>query len=282
MAVVVRSLRKPAHTITADPNNPVWLSRGLLSGDFDVKLHRETRCPGIRFAAGYWQFFSRDRHHTLYVANRDDIPHLTADRAANAERIRRVASLIVVWGDEYPLENGQWLATLLGWNASIEVSGLIRRPVDPRSDAPDGDRTAGGATRYKPPQNPAHYAEVAVYLGLNGAGDTGQGRLRKLTLAYHYREYLLGIHDAKSIPQLDVSIAMCEHSDRAVEIYTTHLRKHIWPRDPGTSRDLLRYLLHNELITRADVYQADRIAEENKRSGASDETARRFGYRRDR
>ena len=41
MAVVVRSIRRPVHEITADQNNVVWLSREFLSGDTDEKLHRE-------------------------------------------------------------------------------------------------------------------------------------------------------------------------------------------------------------------------------------------------
>jgi hypothetical protein len=258
----------------------VWLSRALLSGNFDVKLHREPRCPGVRFAGGSWQLFSRDRDYTLYVASRDDLPNLTADRAANAERIVRAARMTLVWGDEYQLENGLWLVTLRGWIASIEVRGLNGRPVDPGPGTSSGDLTALGRVPYKPPQNPAHYQEALSYLGLNGADKNGRGQQRQLTLAYHYREYVLGIRDAKAIRQLEVSIAMCEHSDRAVEIYTTQLRRLIWPRNSGTSRDLLRYLLHNDLVTRTTVYQADRRAEENRRSGASDRTAQRFGYRR--
>jgi hypothetical protein len=279
MAVVVRSLRQgPA--VTADPNSVVWLSRALLSGNFDVKLHRDDRCPGVRFAGGAWQLFSRDKNHTLYVANRDDLPNLTADRATNAERIVQAARVTVAWGDEYLLENGVWLVSLRGWNASIEVRGIIRRPVDPGPGTPGGDLTALGPVPYKPPQNPAHYQEALSYLGLNGTDKSGRGQQRRLTLAYHYREYVLRIQGAKAISQLDVSIAMCEHSVRAVEIYTTQLRRLIWPRGSGTSRDLLRYLLHNDLITRTTVFQADRRAEENRRSGESDRTAQRFGYRR--
>ena len=257
-----------------------WLDRGLLSGDRDLTLHRAPRCAGLRYVHRQWELFSRDTTHEVYLAPHEDetpLDHQAVEAAARhvlpVAPAQHYETLPVV------LEDGGWLVSVGTWVLPLRLEAPAPAHHRGRPSAEHGreqpptqeeEARAGGlATRRSSPRRPEAVADVRAYFDRNGTA--------RMAMAFHYREYILGLPAPQPVPMTEVAIAFDLSGEGAVSDYKKLLQDLIW-KERGHPRELAEFLLANGLLTRADLELARKIAMANERSGKSELTRQRLQY----
>ena len=100
----------------------------------------------------------------------------------------------------------------------------------------------------------------------------------RLTMAYYYQEFILGLAAPQTVPMIDVVIALDLSGEGAVSDYKKLLQGFIW-KERGHARDLADFLLANGLLTPADLDEARQVAAENERKGICEIARQRLQYR---
>ena len=100
----------------------------------------------------------------------------------------------------------------------------------------------------------------------------------RLTMAYYYQEFILGLAAPQTVPMTNVVIALNLSGEGAVSDYKKLLQGFIW-NERGHARDLADFLLANGLLTPADVDEARQVAADNERSGVCEMARQRLRYR---
>ena len=100
----------------------------------------------------------------------------------------------------------------------------------------------------------------------------------RLTMAYYYQEFILGLPAPQTVPMINVVIALDLSGEGAVSDYKKLLQGFIW-KQRGHARDLADFLLANGLLTPADLDEARQVAAENERNGVCEIARQRLQYR---
>jgi hypothetical protein len=100
----------------------------------------------------------------------------------------------------------------------------------------------------------------------------------RLTMAFYYQEFILGLAAPQTVPMINVVIALDLSGEGAVSDYKKLLQGFIW-KERGHARDLADFLLANGLLTPADLDEARRVAAENERKGVCEIARQRLQYR---
>ena len=100
----------------------------------------------------------------------------------------------------------------------------------------------------------------------------------RLTMAYYYQEFILGLAAPQTVPMMNVVIALNLSGEGAVSDYKKLLQGFIW-KERGHARDLADFLLANGLLTPADLDEARHAAADNERSGVCEMARQRLQYR---
>jgi hypothetical protein len=254
-----------------------WLDRSLLSGNRDLTLHRAPRCAGLRYVHRQWELFSRDTTHEVFLAPHGDETPL--DHGAVEAAARHV--LPVAPAQHYEtlpvvLDDGGWLVSVGTWVLPLRLEAPAhrgRRPAERPSEQPptrgEEARPGGLATRRGSPRRPEAAADVRAYFDRNGTA--------RMAMAFHYREYILGLPAPQPVPMTEVAVAFDLSGEGAVSDYKKLLQDLIW-KERGHPRELAEFLLANGLLTRADLELAAKTAMANERSGKSELARRRLQY----
>jgi hypothetical protein len=253
--------------VSCPPDEITWLDRRTLSGDEDLTLHRAPRCAGLRYVHHRWELFSRDTTYRVYLA-----PD-AAGTPLSADAVQRTACQVLpVAPARYEalpvvLAAGSWLVSVGAW-----VLRLRLRLDDPA--APDGDKQlttrAGEIRRRGSVPGEDAVARVRGYFMRNVTA--------RLTMAYYYQEYILGLAAPQTVPMTDVVIALNLSGEGAVSDYKKLLQGLIWS-ERGHARALADFLLANGLLTPADLDEARQAAADNERSGVCETARQRLQYR---
>ena len=258
--------------VSCPPDEITWLDRLILSGNEDLTLHRAPRCAGLRYVHHRWELFSRDTTYPVYLA-----PD-AAGTPLSAEGVQRAASHVLpVAPARYEalpvvLTEGSWLVSVGTWVLRLRLEVLAGPHADPA--APDGDKQpatrAGKIVRRggAPAEDAA--ARVKAYFVRNATA--------RLTMAYYYQEFILGLAAPQTVPMMDVVIALNLSGEGAVSDYKKLLQGLIW-NERGHTRDLADFLLANVLLTTADLDEARQVAADNERSGVCEMARQRLQYR---
>jgi hypothetical protein len=249
-----------------------WLDRRLLSGNEDLTLHRAPRCAGVRYVHHRWELFSRDTTYRVYLAPE------AAGIPLSAQAVQRMACQVLpVAPARYEalpvvLAEGSWLVSVGTWVLRLQLDG----PARPRAElaVPDGDKQpatrAGNITRRGSVPGEDAVSRVLGYFMRNATA--------RLTMAYYYQEFILGLAAPQTVPMMNVVIALNLSGEGAVSDYKKLLQGLIW-KERGHARDLADFLLANGLLTPADLDEARHAAADNERSGVSEMARQRLQYR---
>jgi hypothetical protein len=258
--------------VNCPPDEITWLDRRMLSGDEDLTLHRAPRCGGLRHVHHRWELFSRDTTYRIYLAPDAAGTPLTA---AAVERTAR--HVLPVAPTRYealpvPLAEGSWLVSVGPWvlRLRLEVSG--RRPAEPTVPADGQQLTTRAGTIMRRGSEPGEDAVARV------RGYFDRNVTARLTMAYYYQEFILGLAAPQTVPMITVVIALDLSGEGAVSDYKKLLQSLIW-KERGHARDLVDFLLANGLLTPADLDEARQVAAENERTGVCEIARQRLQYR---
>jgi hypothetical protein len=244
----------------------------MLSANEDLTLHRAPRCAGLRYVHHRWELFSRDMTHRVYLAPE------AAGTPLSAEAVQRTACHVLpVAPARYEalpvvLAEGSWLVSVGTWVLRLRLDVLARTRADPA--APDGDKqpTTRAGTIMRPRSVPAEDAVARV------RGYFMRNATARLTMAYYYQEFILGLAAPQTVPMMNVVIALNLSGEGAVSDYKKLLQGLIWS-ERGHARDLADFLLANGLLTPADLDEARLAAADNERSGVCEMARQRLQYR---
>ena len=258
--------------VNCPPDEITWLDRRMLSGDEDLTLHRAPRCAGLRYVHHRWELFSRDTTYRIYLA-----PDATGT-PLTAEAVERTARHVLpVAPTRYealpvPLAEGSWLVSVGPWvlRLRLEVSG--RRPAEPPVPADGQQLTTRAGTIMRRGSEPGEDAVARV------RGYFDRNVTARLTMAYYYQEFILGLAAPQTVPMIAVVIALDLSGEGAVSDYKKLLQSLIW-KERGHARDLVDFLLANGLLTPADLDEARQVAAENERTGVCEIARQRLQYR---
>ena len=258
--------------VSCPPDEITWLDRRTLSGDEDLTLHRAPRCAGLRYVHHRWELFSRDTTYRVYLAPE------AAETPLRAEAVQRTARHVLPTAparyEAQPviLSAGSWLVSVGTWVLRLRLDA----PAFPLADpvVPDGGQqvTAGTGTIVRRGGEPGEdaVARVRSYFERNA--------MARLTMAYYYQEFILGLAAPQAVPMMNVVIALNLSGEGAVSDYKKLLQGLIW-KQRGHARDLADFLLANGLLTAADLDEARQAAAENERSGVCAMARQRLQYR---
>ena len=256
------------------PDEITWLDRRVLSGDEDLTLHRAPRCAGLRYVHHRWELFSRDTTYPVYLAPE------AAGTPASAQAVQRTACQVLpVAPARYEalpvvLAEGSWLVSVGTWVLRLRLDGPARSGANPAT--PDAEQQEQPTTR----------AGTIIRRG-SVPGEDAVARVRgyflrnataRLTMAYYYQEFILGLAAPQTVPMTNVVIALNLSGEGAVSDYKKLLQGFIWS-ERGHTRDLADFLLANGLLTTADLDEARQTAADNERSGVCEMARRRLQYR---
>ncbi len=244
----------------------------MLSGNEDLTLHRAPRCAGLRYVHHRWELFSRDTTYRVYLAPE------AAGTPLSAEAVQRTACHVLpVAPARYEalpvvLAEGPWLVSVGTWVLRLRLDMSARPRADPA--ATDGDkqpttRVGKIMPRGSVPGEDA-VARVRGYFVRNATA--------RLTMAYYYQEFILGLAAPQTMPMMNVVIALNLSGEGAVSDYKKLLQGLIW-KERGHARDLADFLLANGLLTPADLDEARRVVADNERSGVCEMARQRLQYR---
>ena len=248
-----------------------WLDRALLSDNKDVTLHRAPRCAGLRYVHHRWELFSRDTTHRIYLA--PDV----AGATSTPEAVQRAADHILPPAparyetQPVPLEKGLWLVSVGDWVLRLRLDEPACR-TDPA--APDDGKEPTTEAR-----------QIVLRSGTPGeaavsrvSGWFAKNATARLTMAYYYQEFILGLPAPQTIPMMDVVVALNLSGEGAVSDYKKLLQGLIWSQR-GHARDLVGFLLANGLLTLADLDEARQVVAGNERNGVCEMARQRLRYR---
>jgi hypothetical protein len=260
--------------VSCPPDEITWLDRGILSDNEDLTLHRAPRCAGLRYVHHRWELFSRDATYQVYLAPDN------AGAPLRAEAVRRTARHVLPTAPEsyearpVVLDQGLWVVSVADWVLRLRLDMAAAADVD--AAAPDGDREK------------VTVANETVRRGAAGAirkdavprvrGYFERNATARLSMAYYYQEFILGISTPQTVPMLDVVIALNLSGEGAVSDYKKLLQGFIWS-ERGHARDLTGFLLTNRLLTPADLNEARLTADRNERDGVCEAARQRLRYR---
>ncbi len=244
----------------------------MLSDDEDLTLHRAPRCAGLRYVHHRWELFSRDTTHRVYLAPQ------AAGTPLRAEAVQRAACHVLPAAparyEALPviLSEGLWLVSVGTWVLRLRLDTSARSRADPA--VPDGDKQAttraGTIVRRGSVPGEDAVARVRGYFERNATA--------RLTMAYYYQDFILGLAAPQTVPMMNVVIALDLSGEGAVSDYKKLLQGFIW-KERGHARDLADFLLVNGLLTPADLDEARQVAAENERSGVCAMARQRLQYR---
>jgi hypothetical protein len=255
---------------TCLPDQLTLLTRAVLARPDDprrVRLHSGDGSPGIRVAAGRWQVVSfdalypvtvtwssklgKDAHGAIAMTAQNGKP-LSSDIL---DSIKSAQTDTALPGHEVDLHDGTWILLVINWPAVVTIKG--QPPLIPSQRTSHLEITDQGYS-YPEPTEKDHENAVRKYLGkVKGERDGERAELRRLALAYRYRDEIRKIRSANEITDSQVQ----QLFGFGLANVKTELRKKIWGSKPGRDdRDsaLIRYLLDHQIIGLADVVAADR------------------------
>jgi hypothetical protein len=258
--------------VSCPPDEITWLDRRVLSGNEDLTLHRAPRCAGFRYVHHRWELFSRDTTYRVYLAPE------AAGTPLTAEVVQRTACHVLPAAparyEALPvvLAEGSWLVSVGTWVLRLRLDVSARARVEPA--APNGDKqaTTRAATIVRRGSIPGEDAVARV------RGYFERNATARLTMAYYYQEFILGLATPQTVPMTNVVIALNLSGEGAVSDYKKLLQGFIW-KERGHARDLADFLLANGLLTHADLDEARQAAADNERSGACETARQRLQYR---
>ncbi len=258
--------------VSCRPDEITWLDRRMLSGDEDLTLHRAPRCAGLRYVHHRWELFSRDTTYRIYLA-----PY-AAGTPLSAEAVERTARHVLpVAPARYEalpitLTEGSWLVSVGPWVLRLRLDVADRPPAEPRvpDDGKQLTTRAGTIVRRSGGAGEDAVARVRGYFERNTTA--------RLTMAFYYQEFILGLAAPQTVPMINVVIALDLSGEGAVSDYKKLLQGFIW-KERGHARDLADFLLANGLLTPADLDEARRVAAENERKGVCEIARQRLQYR---
>ena len=258
--------------VSCPPDEITWLDRRMLSGDEDLTLHRAPRCAGLRYVHHRWELFSRDTTYRIYLA-----PYV-AGAPLSAEAVERTARHVLpVAPARYEalpiaLTEGSWLVSVGPWVLRLRLDVADRPPAEPRlpDDGKQLTTRAGTIVRRSGGAGEDAVARVRGYFERNTTA--------RLTMAFYYQEFILGLSAPQTVPMINVVIALDLSGEGAVSDYKKLLQGFIW-KERGHARDLADFLLANGLLTPADLDEARRVAAENERKGVCEIARQRLQYR---
>jgi hypothetical protein len=258
--------------VSCAPDEITWLDRRTLSGDEDVTLHRAPRCAGLRYVHHRWELFSRDTTYRVYLA--PDAP----GTPLSAEAVERTASHVLpVAPARYEalpvtLPEGSWLVSVGRSVVRLRLEMTARRPAEPPVPDDGTQVTTRAGTIVRRGSGPGEDAVARV------RGYFERNKTARLTMAFYYQEFILGLPAPQTVPMIDVVIALDLSGEGAVSDYKKLLQGFIW-KERGHARDLADFLLANGLLTPADLDEARRVAAENERKGVCEIARQRLQYR---
>jgi hypothetical protein len=258
--------------VSCPPDEITWLDRRTLSGDEDVTLHRAPRCAGLRYVHHRWELFSRDTTYRVYLA--PDTAGTPASAEAAERTARHVLPVAPARYEALPvaLTEGAWLVSVGRWVVRLRLEVAARPPAE--SLAPDDGQQittrAGTIVRRGGEAGEDAVARVRGYFERNVTA--------RLTMAYYYQEFILGLPAAQTVPMINVVIALDLSGEGAVSDYKKLLQGFIW-KERGHARDLADFLLANSLLTPADLDEARQVAADNERKGVCEIARQRLQYR---
>ena len=258
--------------VSCPPDEITWLDRRTLSDDEDLTLHRAPRCAGLRYVHHRWELFSRDTTYRVYLAPEGDGTPLRAE--AVQRTARHVLPVAPAHYEALPiiLPEGPWLVSVGSWVVRLRLelaAGTAARPAVTDSDKQLTTRAGTIMRRGSTPGEDA-VARVRAYFERNATA--------RLTMAYYYQEFILGLAAPQTVPMMNVVIALDLSGEGAVSDYKKLLQGLIW-KERGHARDLADFLLANGLLTPADLDEARRVAAENERRGICEMARQRLQYR---
>jgi hypothetical protein len=258
--------------VNCPPDEITWLDRRMLSGDEDLTLHRAPRCAGLRYVHHRWELFSRDTTYRIYLAPDEAGTPLTAEAVERTARHVLPVAPTRYEALPVPLAEGSWLVSVGPWvlRLRLEVSG--RRPAEPPVPADGQQLTTRAGTIMRRGSEPGEDAVARV------RGYFDRNVTARLTMAYYYQEFILGLAAPQTVPMIAVVIALDLSGEGAVSDYKKLLQSLIW-KERGHARDLVDFLLANGLLTPADLDEARQVAAENERTGVCEIARQRLQYR---
>jgi len=254
--------------VACPPDEITWLDRAVLSGNEDVTLHRAPRCAGLRCVHHRWELFSRDTTYRVYLA--PDTNGAAPDAAAVQRAARHVLPVAPARYEALPvvLEEGAWLVSVASWVLRLRLDAA----APPAAATPVGPPTQDGKVRPRAPGDPGEEAVSRV------RGYFERNATARMTMAFYYREFILGLAAPQTPPMMEVVVALDLSGEGAVSDYKKLLQGLIW-QERGHARNLPAFLLANGLLTPADLDEARRVVADNERRGVSEMARRRLKYR---
>jgi hypothetical protein len=249
-----------------------WLDRRVLSGNEDLTLHRAPRCAGLRYVHHRWELFSRDTTYRVYLAPDAAGTHLSAE--AVQRTARHVLPVAPARYEALPvvLAEGSWLVSVGTWVLRLRLDEAVHHRADPTGPGGDQQPTTRAGTIVRRDSVPGEDAVARV------RGYFVRNATARLTMAYYYQEFILGLAAPQTVPMMDVVIALNLSGEGAVSDYKKLLQGLIWS-ERGHARDLADFLLGNGLLTPADLDEARQVAAENERTGVCEMARQRLQYR---
>ncbi len=254
--------------VACPPDEITWLDRAVLSGNEDVTLHRAPRCAGLRCVHHRWELFSRDTTYRVYLA--PDTNGAAPDAAAVQRAARHVLPVAPARYEALPvvLDEGAWLVSVASWVLRLRLDAA----APPAAATPAGPPTQDGKVRPRAPGDPGDEAVSRV------RGYFERNATARMTMAFYYREFILGLAAPQTPPMMEVVVALDLSGEGAVSDYKKLLQGLIW-KERGHARNLPAFLLANGLLTPADLDEARRVVADNERRGVSEMARRRLKYR---
>jgi hypothetical protein len=216
--------------------------------------------------------FSRDPTYRVYLAPE------AVQTPLRAEAVQRTARHVLPAAparyEALPviLSQGSWLVSVGAWVLRLRLDEPACPSADPA--VPDGGKqltTRAGTIVWRSGE-PGDDAVVRV------RGYFERNTTARLTMAYYYQEFILGLAAPQAVPMMNVVIALDLSGEGAVSDYKKLLQGFIW-KERGHARDLADFLLANGLLTPADLDEARQAAAENERSGVCAMARQRLQYR---
>ena len=183
--------------VSCPPDEITWLDRRTLSGDEDLTLHRAPRCAGLRHVHHRWELFSRDTTYRVYLAPEAAETPLRADAVQRAARHVLPAAPARYEALPVTLSEGSWLVSIGTWVLRLRLDAPARPRADPA--VPDGGKqlTTRAATIVRRSSEPGEEAVTRV------RGYFKRNAMARLTMAYYYQEFILGLAAPQAVPMMD-------------------------------------------------------------------------------
>jgi len=216
--------------------------------------------------------FSRDTTHRVYLAPE------AAGTLLSAEVVQRTARHVLPAAparyEALPviLTEGTWLVSVGTWvlRLRLDAPGRLGADLAVTDGGKQATTRAGTIVRRSSEPGQDAVARVRSYFERNATA--------RLTMAFYYQEFILGLAAPQTVPMMNVVIALDLSGEGAVSDYKKLLQGLIW-KERGHARDLADFLLANGLLTPADLDEARQAAAENERSGVCAMARQRLQYR---